>query len=166
MSGHRIDNGLIEAATVLAAVGSATVGGVFFAFSTFVMPALGRRPASEATAAMQSINVKAVNPLFMGALFGTGMACVGLAVAAVTVVDGPARVLLLVGSGAYLLGDIALTIAFHVPRNDALAALDPNGAGVADHWNRYLAGWTAGNHVRAVAALVAAVSLTVALRIG
>nr|MBA3281491.1 hypothetical protein [Acidimicrobiia bacterium] len=79
MSGHRIDNGLIEAATVLAAVGSATVGGVFFAFSTFVMPALGRRPASEATAAMQSINAKAVNPLFMGALFGTGMACVGLA---------------------------------------------------------------------------------------
>jgi uncharacterized membrane protein len=33
---------------MIAAVGSGVVGGVFFAFSTFVMPALRRRPAAEA----------------------------------------------------------------------------------------------------------------------
>ncbi|MCV3214187.1 hypothetical protein OGM63_11805 [Plectonema radiosum NIES-515] len=39
-----------------------------FAFSTFVMNALGRLQPNEGIAVMQSINIKAINPLFMVAL--------------------------------------------------------------------------------------------------
>jgi uncharacterized membrane protein len=59
--------------TLASALGSGLAAGVFFAFSTFVMPALGRLPADQATAAMQQINIKAINPWFMSALFGTAV---------------------------------------------------------------------------------------------
>jgi uncharacterized membrane protein len=39
---------LISVAAVAAAVGSAVVAGVMLAFSTSVMPGLGRRPAAQA----------------------------------------------------------------------------------------------------------------------
>lgn len=38
--------------TVIAALASALMGGVFFAFSSFVMPALGRIPPAEGIRAM------------------------------------------------------------------------------------------------------------------
>lgn len=157
--------GTLAQATAATAVGCGVVGGVFFGFSTFVMPALRALPPAQGIAAMQSINVKAVNPVFMAALFGSGVLCLGVGVAAVTSAEGAARALLLVGSAAYLVGDVALTIAFHVPRNDALAALDPGAASSVERWSTYLAGWTAGNHVRAAAGIVAAASFALALRV-
>ena len=66
--------GGMTALTVVAAIGSALVGGVWFTFSGFVMPALARLPAAEGVAAMQSINVKAVTPPLMLAMFGTAAA--------------------------------------------------------------------------------------------
>jgi uncharacterized membrane protein len=54
---------------------------------------------------------------------------------------------------------------YHVPRNDALATVDPDSADAASHWSRYLRGWTAANHVRTVAPLAAAAVLTVGLRV-
>lgn len=58
-----------------------------------------------------------------------------------------------------------LTIADHLPRNDALAAVRPDSPEAAPHWRRYLAGWTASNHVRA-AALAAATALVIAAHVG
>jgi uncharacterized membrane protein len=46
----------VEPVILFAALGSGLVGGVFFAFSTFVMRALARVPAAQGIAAMQSIN--------------------------------------------------------------------------------------------------------------
>jgi uncharacterized membrane protein len=73
---------------------------------------------------------------------------------------------LLAGSAVYLLGTIGLTITYHVPRNNALAALSPQRPEAADGWARYVTGWTRWNHLRAAAALAAAALLTLALRIG
>jgi uncharacterized membrane protein len=44
-------------AVVIALLGAAMIAGVFFAFSSFVMPALARLPAAGGISAMQSINV-------------------------------------------------------------------------------------------------------------
>ena len=60
-----------------ALLGSALVGGVFFAFSSFVMKALSRLPAAEGIAAMQSINVVVLNPSFLGAFMGTAILSLG-----------------------------------------------------------------------------------------
>ena len=61
--------------TLVAALGSGLIAGVFFAFSTFVMKALAQRPASEGIAAMQAISEDVINPWFMGLSWGTGAAC-------------------------------------------------------------------------------------------
>ncbi len=71
---------LIFALTFVAAIGCGLVAGIFFAFSTFVMKALARIPSAGGIAAMQAINVVVINPWFMGAFFGTALACLVLVV--------------------------------------------------------------------------------------
>jgi uncharacterized membrane protein len=149
--------------TLLSALGCGLIAGVFFAFSTFVMTALARIPAAQGIAAMQSINVQAITPWFMTAFFGTAAGCVVLAVSSLLTWHKPGAVYRLVGSLLYLVGTILVTIVFNVPRNDALAAVDPSSADGARLWAGYVTSWTAWNHVRTAAALAAAASLTMAL---
>jgi uncharacterized membrane protein len=159
-------DGFLMPLTVATALGCGLNAGVFFAFSSFVMKALARLQPAQGIAAMQSINVAAVTPAFMAALFGTATACVAVAVWALVGWDTSFGPYLLAGSTCYLVGTIGLTIAYHVPRNNALAAVEPHHAGAAGRWTRYVAEWTRWNHLRAAAALAAAVSFTLALRIG
>lgn len=155
-------DGILFALTLVTALGCGAMGGVFFTFSAFVMKALHRLPAVQGIAAMQSINVVAVTPAFMTALFGTAVACIALIVVGLFMLDEPFAGYLLAGGGLYLVGTIGLTIAYHVPRNEALATLDPTSPEAASHWDRYYADWTAWNHARAAAAVAAAAALTVA----
>lgn len=148
--------------TLCTAVGSGVVAGVFFAFSTFVMPALARLPAEQGVAAMQAVNVAAINRWFMGALFGTALACVLLAVAPLLGWRWPGRWPALAGGVVYLVGIVVVTGAFNVPRNDALAAVPAASAEAAAVWSRYLVEWTAWNHVRTVAGVVATALLVAA----
>ena len=141
---------------LVAAVGCGLVAGFFFAFSIVVMAALGRLPAPQGVAAMQSINVTVINPWFMTAWLGTGAACLATIVGALADWGSSYSPYLLIGGGLYLVGSIGVTMAFNVPRNDALAKVDPAGAEAADHWARYLTEWTAWNHVRTIAPLIAA----------
>lgn len=147
--------------TVIAAVGAATTGGVFSAFSTFVMKALGRLPEPQGMAAMQAINRAAPAPGFMSALFGTATLCVGLAVFAVGELREEASNFLLIGAGSYLLG-IVVTVAYHVPRNQALAAYEPGDPPAAQMWARYVRSWTAWNHLRTLACLTGAAAFVLA----
>jgi uncharacterized membrane protein len=146
-----------------AAIGCGLVAGVFFAFSTFVMPALARLQPSQGITAMQSINITAINPLFMVALFGTALACLILAVSALFKWQQSSTAYLLIGSLLYLVGTIGVTIACNVPLNDALATAKPESAEGATLWAKYLTDWTFWNHVRTVTALAAAALLTIAL---
>lgn len=156
---------LLTIVILLAALGCGLIAGAFFAFSSFVMGALARLPAPQGIAAMQSINIVVINPVFLGVLFGTGALCIGLMIAALGRWPAPGSAWLLAGGALYLVGTILVTMSCNVPRNNALAALDPAAADAAGYWTRYVAGWTAWNHVRAVAAALAAALLTWALRI-
>ena len=149
---------------LLTALGCGLVAGVFFAFSAFVMAALARLPPGQGIAAMQSINRVVINPVFLGAFLGTAAACAVLVVAAV--LDwGDARAPKLLSGGLLYLSDtLAVTMAANVPRNNALAAVDPGSAEGATLWAGYVRSWTAWNHVRCVAALIAAAVLMAALR--
>jgi uncharacterized membrane protein len=156
-------DGLLFVLTLLSALGCGLVGGVFFAFSAFVMKALARLPPAQGIAAMQSINVAVLNRWFLAPFFGTALACVALAVSSLFMWHGPGALYLLVGSLLYLVGTMLVTIAFNVPRNDALAAVEADSDDGAARWARYVPGWTAWNHVRTAAALAAAAALTLAL---
>jgi uncharacterized membrane protein len=156
-------NSYLFVLTQVAALGCAMMAGVFFAFSAFVMKPLARLPAEQGVAAMQAINVAVVTFAFMAALFGTAVACGALAVWALFAWGERFGPYLLAGGALYLIGTILLTIAYHVPRNEALATVEPLGADAEGQWRRYLSGWTAWNHVRAAATLSAAAVLTIAL---
>ena len=151
--------------TIVAAVGAGLSGGVFFAFSTFVMKALGRLPDADAISAMKAINKSAPSPLFMLALFGTGAVSIALSVVALRHLDQSWAAYVLVGGALYLVC-VVLTMAYHVPHNDALALVDPSSPGAARAWAQYHSGWTAWNHVRTVTALAGATTFILALRAG
>jgi uncharacterized membrane protein len=155
----------ISGLSTVAAVGAGLAGGVFFAFSSFIMPALRRLPSGQGIAAMQSINKQAPTPVFMTLLFGTAAVSVGLGVHAVLHRDQPQAVWLACGSITYL-ASIVLTGAFHIPRNNTLAALDPGAVESARYWTTYLSQWTAGNHARTLTCAMAALSFTIAVRRG
>jgi uncharacterized membrane protein len=159
-------DGALFVVTLVTALGCALSAGALFAFSSFVMPALARLPAPQGIAAMQSINVKAVTPAFMAALFGSAIACVVLAIWALVDWDGSYSPWLLVGSGLYLAGPIGLTMGYHVPRNNALAAVEPSAPDAEARWRRYVVEWTRGNHLRVAAGLAAAAALIGAIDAG
>lgn len=149
--------------TLAAALGCGLNAGVFLAFSSFVMPGLDRLPPEQGVAAMQSINVTAVRPVFMTVLFGTALLCVVLVVwGAVSLGERPSP-WLVAGGAVFVLGTIVVTGAANVPLNDALESLDPGAAGAAREWAGYVHDWTLWNHVRAVTGLLAAGAFTVAL---
>ena len=149
--------------TFASAIGSALVAGIFFAFSTFIMSALGRIPAEQGIAAMQSINVAVINPLFMAAFMGTGVLCIVLAAGSYFRWEETGAKLAIIASLIYLIGVIGVTMVFNAPLNDALAAVQPGTAEAANLWAHYLNEWTFWNHVRTVAPLVSAALFMVAL---
>lgn len=154
---------LLFALTLLSALGSGLIAGAFFAFSTFVMGALGRLPAPHGIAAMQSLNTVVINPWFLGVFIGTAAACALLVAAALLAWQEPGAMLLLVGALLYFAGTFLVTMFFNVPLNDALAAVGPESSAGASLWTRYLSTWTNWNHVRTIAALAASALLTIAL---
>ena len=58
---------LLPILAFLSALGAGLTTGTWFAFSVFVMAGLARIPAAQGIAAMQSINITVINPLFMAA---------------------------------------------------------------------------------------------------
>jgi uncharacterized membrane protein len=149
--GH--EDGLVTALTVATAVACGLVGGVFFAFSTFVMSGLRDTTPDVGLRAMQSINRKALTPLFMLAFIGTAIACVVLGIWAL--LDGDA---VRTGGCALYLVTIVVTGVYHVPHNEALAATD-----APSEWTAYAGPWVSWNHLRTLAALGGAALLTMSL---
>lgn len=154
---------MLTAISLLLCIGAGIVGGVFFAFSTFVMRALAELPASQGVAAMQRINVVVINPLFMAVFLGTALLAAACVVIAVMNRGSVAASLLLAASLLYLLGAFLVTIGFNVPRNERLASLDPASAQASDYWAVYLREWSRWNHVRCVASVASAVCSAAAL---
>ena len=144
-------------ATVAAIVGSALIGGIFFAFSNFVMKALGRVPAAEGMRAMQTINVTVLNAGFLGVFMGTAVVGLILAIAAVGGWAFAHSPYLLGGAVAYIGGTWIVTILGNVPLNNKLADVNPDDPESTKVWEHYLDRWTKLNTQRTGAALLAAV---------
>jgi uncharacterized membrane protein len=139
------------------------VAGIFFAFSSFVMGALGRVTPAAGISSMQSINVVVLNPLFLLVLMGTALRCIALTISAFVGWSHPRSLYLIAGSILYFAGTFLVTMLFNVPLNDALAAVAPGSAAGADLWKRYPSEWTNWNHVRTAAALAASAMFILAL---
>jgi len=138
------------------------MGGIFFAFSSFIMPALSRISIEEGIHAMQRINVDVYHWTFMPAFFLTPIGCIVAAVLTFRGASTGAAIYAITGCAAYVLGNFVVTAAGNVPLNNALATVDANTLEAARDWSRYISRWTRWNHVRTVASMFAAASFLVA----
>lgn len=150
--------------TYVSALGSGLIAGIFFAFSTFVMAALARLPATQGIVAMQSINSTILRTLFSFVFIGTAFASIVLGGVSLLRMSTPDAWYLLIGSLLYLVGTFLATILFNLPLNNALAAVASDSAKGAEVWQRYLSSWVAWNHVRTIASLASLAAFILALR--
>lgn len=141
-------------------LGTGLIAGTFFAFSVFIMPALERLPLAQGAAAMQSINVTVINPVFMVVLFGTAILSGYLGYLAVRQGAHPDVV---AGAALYVLGVVGVTLAFNVPLNNELAGLDPAASSSLEDWARFTADWTFWNSARGLAAAASCLAFAASL---
>jgi len=99
----------------------------------------------------------------MTAFLGTSVVCLILIIFSLFRWQQPGAAYWLASALLYLIGCFGVTMVFNVPLNDALANVNPDTSEGVTLWARYLTNWTFWNHVRAIAAFIAAALFTMAL---
>ena len=131
---------------VVSISGAGLFTGLLFAFSNFVMKALADLPSDKGMFAMQRINEKIINPIFLVIFLGTPIMCSVVAVNAGMRINDPGSLPLFVGALAYLIGPFGITMLFNVPLNNLLARAKKSGSRAI--WPMYQKKWQRWNHVR------------------
>ncbi|MBV1866892.1 MAG: DUF1772 domain-containing protein [Marinosulfonomonas sp.] len=142
----------------------AILGGVFLAFSDFIMRALANTSGTGGIEAMQVINREVFRYVFM--ILFIGMAAISVLIAGYSGFNqsGPAAYLIAGAALVYLIGGFGVTVVFNVPLNEVLATMDTSSKATHDFWtNSYLPRWTFWNSVRTVACILAAGLLLIGL---
>jgi uncharacterized membrane protein len=143
-------------------LGCALLGGLYFAFSAFIMKAL--RDAGQAgIAAMNSINRVILRSAFMPFFLGTTLASGALAAIGLMDPATPAGICLIAGGAIYVAGMFGVTMLFNVPLNNALQNVTAESRTGTAIWNDYLRRWTLWNHVRTASCLAASALFLLAL---
>jgi len=150
--------------TVASSVFAGLIGGVFFAFSVFVMRALAQLPPEQGVAAMQRINVTVITPLFLGIFLGTvPLLAVATYVAYRNGASAAVTAWLFAALVVYTVGSVGTTMALNVPRNNRLAGMAATSSEATHYWPVYVKEWLLWNHVRTLASLLAAACCIVAV---
>jgi uncharacterized membrane protein len=103
---------------ILTGILTGMLAGVLFAFSVSVIPGLRDLDAKRHIAAMQRINVRIINPLFMFSFLGPTIL---LPLAAFLHRDSESFPLLLIAGVLHIIGVNGVTIIGNVPLNNRLA---------------------------------------------
>lgn len=156
-------NSLIIISVITTLVGCALIAGVFFAFSSFIMKALARLPSKEGMAAMQSINVVVLNPVFLGVFMGTAVMSLLIFIISIMNWELPSAAWFLSGALLYIVGTFLVTGIGNVPLNNQLAAIAVTDDTAAAIWQHYLERWTRLNTLRTICAVAATVMLITGL---
>lgn len=143
--------------------GASMVTGLLFAFSNFVMRALAELQPEHGMFAMQQINEKIINPLFLLFFLGTPFLCALIAIYSLFHLNATSSVLLLTGSIGYIIGPFGITILCNVPLNNKLAEVIPEEG--AKIWAEYQVKWQRWNHTRTYIGLVSIIILCLGLRL-
>ncbi|MFD0691039.1 anthrone oxygenase family protein [Actinomadura fibrosa] len=143
---------LAAASAALSILMAAGMAGTFFAFSAGVMPGLNAARPGAAIAAMQGINQKIQNPVFVGAFILLPVVAIAAGVLLLTLGERSAAVLFFAAAAAYFAGALLPSFAVNIPMNDDLDAvrIPSDLAEAARIWSDYSGRWTAWNTVRGV----------------
>lgn len=136
------------------------VGGVFLAFSDFIMRSLSRTKGACGAETMQTINREVFRWVFMTLFLGLVPASLTIIVYAVTTFDGTGSKIIVLSGLIYLLGCFGVTVMFNVPMNTALGRIEPETSAAIEYWTgTYLPRWTFWNTVRTCACILSAALL-------
>ncbi|GAA4205377.1 DUF1772 domain-containing protein [Microbispora amethystogenes] len=144
------------ASAALSMLMTAGMAGTFFGFSAGVMPGLNAAGASSAIDAMNAVNVRIQNPVFLAAFVLAPVVTAGTGALLLSRSGSGAAWPFFAAAAVYAVGVILPTAAVNVPMNDALAAVVVHGDPVeaAKIWSDYSPRWTAWNTGRAAAGAV------------
>ncbi|MFB4310395.1 DUF1772 domain-containing protein [Actinomadura sp. GTD37] len=136
----------------LSLIMAAGMAGTFFGFSTGVMPGLNAARPGAAIDAMQGINQRIRNPLFIAMFMLVPVLAAAAGVLLLTLDRKPAAILFFAAAAVYLAGALVPSFAVNIPLNNDLDGVTvPGDAGEAARiWSDYSGRWTAWNNVRAV----------------
>lgn len=147
----------ISALLWLSILGCALMAGLYFAFSAFIMRALGEIDRAAGGAAMNAINRVILRSAFMPVYLGSTLTALALAGIGLASWSGPGAPAMAAGGVVYVLGMFGVTMARNVPLNNRLVAAPD------ETWAGYLTEWTRWNHVRTIASLAGVVLFVLAL---
>ena len=141
---------------VFLALWSAVVGGVFSAFSEFIMAALQRAEPASGIEAMQHINRTVIRTQFVAGILLIAPISVLLALYGSTNLEGSA-VFAIIGAPIIFVPTVLLmTIFGNVPMNNRLDRLDRQLPEAHTYWARYGRDWTRLNHIRTLGSVLTA----------
>ena len=138
---------------------SSLVGGLLFAFSSFVMRGLDQTGPASAIKTMQGINRTVFTPWVMIPFMGTAPFGLILTTLAWTMESTGSPIIITLAAAIYTVGVVGITAFGNVPLNESLDTIDVDQAGddhVASKWQQYFITWTRLNHLRTLLAYVAA----------
>lgn len=139
------------------ALWSAVIGGVFSAFSEFVMAGLLRAEPASGIESMQHINRTVLRTQFVAGILTIPIISIALAVFSPNTVKGPALIAILLASIVYSTTVFLMTIFGNVPMNKRLETLDHRSVEAENYWQKYGRDWTRLNHVRTLGSIATAI---------
>lgn len=142
-------------------IASTLVGGVFLAFSDFVMRGLGAADASAGVDAMQQINRVVYRSIFLTAF----MALVPTTIALVAYgwwIEASNVTILATAAVIYFITVFLVTAFGNVPMNQQLDPMALGEQTTEAYWQHYLSRWTVWNHVRTLGCVTTGVCYFVA----
>ncbi|MEM6849852.1 MAG: anthrone oxygenase family protein, partial [Pseudomonadota bacterium] len=147
-------SGLFFFVAQFSVIAYAIVGGIFIAFSDFIMRSLARTSGTGGVEAMQVINREVFRWVFMILFLGLAPVSLGIALYGVVVVGGATGTLLAAAGLTYFIGCFGVTVAFNVPLNERLAKMSLADASTGVFWHdTYVPNWTRWNTVRGSACI-------------
>lgn len=138
------------------ALWSAVVGGVFSAFSEFIMSALLKAEPSSGIEVMQHINRDVIKTQFVAGILSIGIFSVLFGFYSLVVFEGASLITLILAVLVYLPSVFLITIFGNVPMNNRLDSLDHTSAEAHDFWRDYGEKWTRLNHLRSIGSILTA----------
>ncbi|MHA7901420.1 MAG: anthrone oxygenase family protein [Henriciella sp.] len=143
-------------ACLFLALWSAVIGGVFSAFSEFIMAGLLRTDPSGGIDAMQHINRTVIKTQFVTGLILIAPLSIGFAIYGLNTLEGLARVSILFAPVIYLPSVFLMTVFGNVPMNNKLDRLDHHASDSEVYWREYGRVWTRLNHFRTIGSVLTA----------
>jgi len=138
------------------ALWSAVIGGVFSAFSEFIMAGLLRMAPAGGIEAMQRINRTVIKTQFVAGILLITPLSILFAIYGLMAFDGIARKTLIFAPIVYVPSVFLMTMFGNVPMNNRLERLDHATAEAEAYWIKYGHDWTRLNHVRTIGSILTA----------